>query len=60
MSEELQTSWKARSQSPQFSQYKDAIRSSLDKLAKYYNKFDEKPVYVLALSKFCVVCMHYY
>ncbi|KAF9231182.1 hypothetical protein BU15DRAFT_38277, partial [Melanogaster broomeanus] len=47
--EELQTSWEVKSQSPKFSLYKDAIRNGLNKLAKYYNKFDEKPVCVLAL-----------
>jgi hypothetical protein len=58
--EELQTSWEAKSQSPKFSQYKNAIRNGLDKLAKYYNKFDEKPVYVLALGKFYGLCIHCY
>ena len=34
-----------------FSIYKMAIQDGLDKLRKYYCKFDEKPAYILALSK---------
>ena len=32
--------------------YKDALYQALQKLGKYYSKFDEKNVYVLALGKF--------
>lgn len=37
--------------SRKFSAYTTAINQGLEKLRKYYNKFDEKPVYVLALGK---------
>lgn len=32
--------------------YHDAINDGLAKLRKYYSRFDEKPSYVIALSKF--------
>ena len=34
-----------------FSTYRLAIQDGLDKLRKYYSRFDEKPAYILALSK---------
>jgi hypothetical protein len=37
---------------PKYEIYKDAIQAGLDKLSKYYKKFDDKPVYVLALGKY--------
>jgi hypothetical protein len=36
---------------PKYEIYKDAIQAGLDKIGKYYWKFDDKPVYVLALGK---------
>ena len=47
--EELQSAWEAKLSSPKFLLYQDAIHKGLTKIGKYYNKFDEKPVYVLAL-----------
>jgi hypothetical protein len=35
---------------PKYKIYKDAIQEGLNKLGKYYKKFDDKPVYVLALG----------
>ncbi|KAG1745459.1 uncharacterized protein EDB91DRAFT_1269995 [Suillus paluster] len=34
---------------PKYEMYNDAIQAGLNKLSKYYKKFDDKPVYVLAL-----------
>jgi hypothetical protein len=48
--EQLQTQWEAKRNSPKYSVFRDALQKGLDKLGKYYNKFDEKPVYVLALG----------
>jgi hypothetical protein len=36
----------------QFKLYHDAIKDSLAKLMKNYQKFDEKPAYILALGTF--------
>ncbi|KAG1749057.1 uncharacterized protein EDB91DRAFT_1040623, partial [Suillus paluster] len=47
--EELQTTWEAKSEAPRFSLYKDAIQRGLAKISKYYCRFDDKLVYVLAL-----------
>ena len=44
--EELQTAWKTKQKLPKFVPYKDATQNGLDKIHKYYNKFDEKPVHV--------------
>jgi hypothetical protein len=34
---------------PRFEQFHQALHDSLNKIGKYYNQLDEKPVYVLAL-----------
>ena len=34
--------------------YSNAIQNGLDKLSKYYNKFDKKPAYILALSQLSI------
>ena len=49
--EELQTAWEAKRDNPRFSKYRTAINDGLAKLNKYYSRFDEKPAYILALSK---------
>ena len=49
--EELQTAWEAKHGNPRFAMYRTAINNGLAKLNKYYSRFDEKPAYVLALSK---------
>ncbi|KAH9007508.1 hypothetical protein EDB83DRAFT_2323718 [Lactarius deliciosus] len=50
---ELQTRWEKKHDRAknyeQFSIYKATIQDGLDKLHKYYCKFDEKPAYVLTL-----------
>jgi hypothetical protein len=50
--EDLQSAWEAKLEDPQFELYHDAIKDSLAKLMKYYQKFDEKPAYILALGTF--------
>ncbi|KIK73267.1 hypothetical protein PAXRUDRAFT_21046 [Paxillus rubicundulus Ve08.2h10] len=48
--EELQSAWEAKMSMLLYAQcYKGALEHSLAKIRKYYTKFDEKPVYVLAL-----------
>ena len=47
---ELQTAWEAKLTVPKYIRYKRAIQNGLDKLGKYYQKFDDKPVYILALG----------
>lgn len=49
--EELQTAWEEKRDNPQYAIYKPAINDGLAKLNKYYSKFDEKPNYILSLSK---------
>jgi hypothetical protein len=49
--EELQTAWEAKRDSPKYALYHDAINDGLDKLNKYYSRFDQKPCFILALSK---------
>lgn len=50
--EELQTAWETKQENPKFGQYRNAIRDGLDKIKKYYNRLDDKPVYTLALGKY--------
>ncbi|KAG1894177.1 uncharacterized protein F5891DRAFT_961987 [Suillus fuscotomentosus] len=47
--EELQTAWELKSENLQFTLYKEAIERGLTKIGNYYGKFDDKPVYILAL-----------
>ncbi|KIK95565.1 hypothetical protein PAXRUDRAFT_140388, partial [Paxillus rubicundulus Ve08.2h10] len=47
----IQTAWEAKQHCPQFTLYQSVICSGLDKLGKYYNQFDDKPVYILVLGK---------
>jgi hypothetical protein len=55
--EELQTAWEEKSSLQNYNLYKDALHKALQKLGKYYSKFDEKNVYVLALSKFNLISL---
>ena len=48
--EELQTAWEVKGDSPRFRTYCTAINKGLEKLGKYYRKFDDKPVFVLSLG----------
>ncbi|KAG2354754.1 hypothetical protein BDR07DRAFT_1382005 [Suillus spraguei] len=47
--EEFQTTWEMKCDLLKYEIYKDAIQAGLDKIRKYYQKFDDKPVYVLTL-----------
>ncbi|KAF8696454.1 hypothetical protein AX14_001593 [Amanita brunnescens Koide BX004] len=51
--EDLQTRWEKKRDGKagfeRFSTYRLAIQDGLNKLRKYYSKFDEKPAYILAL-----------
>lgn len=49
--EDLQTAWEEKRATNKYKMYAAAIDSGLEKLRKYYHKFDEKDVYVLALGK---------
>ncbi|KIM61041.1 hypothetical protein SCLCIDRAFT_122924, partial [Scleroderma citrinum Foug A] len=48
--EELQTAWEAKKSAEQYKLYHDALHHGLQKISKYYSRFDEKPVYILALG----------
>ncbi|KAF9228572.1 hypothetical protein BS17DRAFT_655048, partial [Gyrodon lividus] len=47
--EELQTAWEAKHDAPKYALFREAIERGLTKVGKYYNKFDNKPVYMLVL-----------
>ncbi|KAF9224103.1 hypothetical protein BS17DRAFT_817003 [Gyrodon lividus] len=47
--EELQMAWEAKRDAPKYALFREAIKHGLTKVGKYYNKFDDKPVYMLAL-----------
>ena len=60
--EELQTTWEKKRDSSRFVLYKEALNRGLEKIGKYYSKFDEKPVYILSLGVFLslfLTCTHY-
>ena len=50
--EELQTAWEGKCALQKYDLYKDALDCALQKLGKYYSKFNEKNVYVFALGRF--------
>ncbi|KIK78607.1 hypothetical protein PAXRUDRAFT_163534, partial [Paxillus rubicundulus Ve08.2h10] len=47
--EELETAWETKCDAACFALYKEAVQRGLQKIGKYYNRFNEKPVYILAL-----------
>jgi hypothetical protein len=49
--EELQTAWESKRDKPAFFKYREAINDGLDKINKYYSRFDEKPAFILALGE---------
>ena len=53
--EDLQTHWEKKRDGSDgfecFAVYHAAIQDGLDKLKRYYNKFDKKPAYILTLGK---------
>ena len=48
--EELQMTWEVKHDSLRFKTYHAAINNRLEKLGKYYRKFDKKPVFDLSLG----------
>jgi len=42
--------WETKSNNPRYALYHNAIEDGLAKLVKYYSKFDNKVVFVLALG----------
>ena len=51
--EELQTAWEAKCNDQKYIVFRNAIQDGLDKLKKYYSRFDQKPAFILALGKWC-------
>jgi hypothetical protein len=49
--EALQTAWETKLASNRYSVYHNALHDGLGKLHKYYNKFDQKPAFLLALGE---------
>ncbi|KAF8869823.1 hypothetical protein BD779DRAFT_1456446 [Infundibulicybe gibba] len=47
--EDLQTAWEDKLSDPTYSIYHPAIADGLEKLKKYYSKFDEKPAFILVV-----------
>ena len=47
----LQTAWETKLASNHYSVYHNALHDGLEKLHKYYNKFDQKPAFLLALGE---------
>ncbi|KIM67464.1 hypothetical protein SCLCIDRAFT_107416, partial [Scleroderma citrinum Foug A] len=48
---ELQTSWEVKKNMTRYMLYHEALARGLAKIGKYYNRLNDKPVYVLALGK---------
>jgi len=49
--EELQTAWEAKCDSLKYTLYHNAINNGLNKLNKYYSRFDQKLSFILALGR---------
>jgi len=49
--EDLQTAWEAKLADAKYALYHDAISDGLEKLKKYYSRFDQKPSFILALGE---------
>ncbi|KAN0081296.1 hypothetical protein V8E55_008920 [Tylopilus felleus] len=47
--EELLTAWEKKQCLPKYSAFRNALWNGINKIMKYYNRFDDKRVYVLAL-----------
>ncbi|KAM6504300.1 hypothetical protein JOM56_001243, partial [Amanita muscaria] len=47
--EELQTAWEEKRDDLHYAPYQNAIQDGLDKINKYYSRFDEKLAFVLAI-----------
>jgi hypothetical protein len=49
--ERLQSAWEAKRDSQRYELYSDALTDGLEKIRKYYLRFDEKPAYILSLGR---------
>jgi len=49
--EGLQTAWEEKRDSAKYELYKQALTCALEKIKRYYSKFDEKAMYILALGE---------
>lgn len=56
--EQLLTSWEDKLEDDCFAPYHEALSQGLAKIRKYYNKLDEKHVYVLALCTLFATYFH--
>ena len=50
--EELQSNWEEKRDDEHYEDYHDAIEAGLDKLKKYYLKFDDLPQIILSMCMF--------
>jgi hypothetical protein len=48
--EHLQTAWEKKWDDANYALFRTALIDGLEKIKKYYNHFDEKPAFVLALG----------
>jgi hypothetical protein len=48
--EELRAAWEEKRDDSHYAPYKNAIQDGLDKMNKYYPRFDEKPSFVLSIG----------
>ena len=51
MIEQLESAWEDKIEDPAFVDFHNALNNGLDKIRKYYCKFDEKPNFILSLCK---------
>ena len=58
--EELQMAWESKSSTQKFKPYETAINHSREEISKYYNKFDDKPVYILSLGTWVFYSISYH
>ncbi|KIK81659.1 hypothetical protein PAXRUDRAFT_155560, partial [Paxillus rubicundulus Ve08.2h10] len=47
---ELQTAWETKGENLKYALYKQEIGGGLGKIAKYYNRLNDKSVYILVLG----------
>jgi hypothetical protein len=49
--ERLQSAWEAKRDHPRYELYSDALTDGLEKIQKYYLRFDQKPAYIISLGR---------
>ncbi|KAF8068687.1 hypothetical protein FPV67DRAFT_1394377, partial [Lyophyllum atratum] len=57
--ESLQTTWEEKLEDDRYALYHPALQDGLDKLMKYYTRFDKKPAYILSLFLHPFFKLHY-